>query len=220
MSARYPDKWIIGLTGNIATGKSLVRGLLAELGAVTIDADQVAHEVIRRGQPAHAAIAAAFGDEILDENGEISRPALGGIVFADANALRQLEAITHPAVRGRIDAQVRSAAADVVVIEAIKLLEGGLRQALDSVWVVDAPPASQLSRLVEKRGLTPAQAQQRIAAQNSQADKLAAADVIIRNDGAAQATREQVRREWRRLTSKALPPRKRGNTEGAEIRIL
>ena len=215
MSAQYPGKTIIGLTGNIATGKSLVRELLAGLGAATIDADQVAHEVMRSGQPAHTAIVAAFGDGILDETGEISRPALGSIVFADAQALRQLEAITHPAVRRRIDARIRAASADVVVIEAIKLLEGALRHVVDSVWVVDAPPQTQLARLIAQRGMTEAQARQRIQAQNSQADKLASADVIIRNDGSIQATRAQVIRAWRSITPLS-PPVESGGDEDPE----
>ena len=198
MSAVWPHKFIIGLTGNIATGKSLARRLLEELGAATIDADQVAHEVMARGQPAHAAIVQAFGAGILSADGEIVRSQLGDIVFTDPAALRQLEAITHPAVRQRIDELVRAAEPDVVVIEAIKLLEGALRQAVDVVWVVDAPPALQLARLLEQRGMTKAQAQQRIAAQNSQADKLAAADIIIRNHGSLADTRAQIQAAWQR----------------------
>jgi len=198
VSAAWPDKFIIGLTGNIAMGKSLALRQLEELGACTIDADQVAHEVMRRGQPAHAAIVQAFGNCVLDADGEIVRRKLAEIVFAEPAALRQLEAITHPAVRQRIDALVRAAESAVVVIEAIKLLEGALRGAVDAVWVVDAPPAAQLSRLVEQRGMTKAQAQQRIAAQNSQADKLAAADVIIRNDGSLDETRAQIQAAWQR----------------------
>lgn len=206
MSAVWPDKFIIGLTGNIATGKSLTRRLLEELGAFTIDADLVAHEVIRRGQPAHAAIAQAFGAGILDADGEIVRSKLGDIVFAEPASLRQLESITHPAVRGCIDALVRAAEADVIVIEAIKLLEGALREAVDAVWVVDAPPATRLSRLIEERGMTKAGAQQRIAAQNSQADKLAAADVIIRNDGSLAETRAQVVAAWHKMQTPSVPP--------------
>ncbi|MCY3573343.1 MAG: dephospho-CoA kinase [Chloroflexi bacterium] len=198
MSAAFPCKFIIGLTGNIATGKSLARRLLAELGAFTIDADQVAHEVIGKGQPAYAAILQAFGNTILDANGEIVRSKLGDIVFAEPAALRRLEAITHPAVRERIAALARAAEADVVVIEAIKLLEGELRGAVDAVWVVDAPPATRLARLIEQRGMTKAAAQQRIAAQNSQADKLAAADVIIRNHGSIAETRAQIQQAWQR----------------------
>ncbi len=206
MSAALPGKTIIGLTGNIAMGKSLALRLLQELGAFTIDADQVAHAVIRRGQPAHAAIVQTFGSCVLDAAGEIDRSKLGELVFAEPAALRQLEAITHPAVRRRIEALVRAAEADVVVIEAIKLLEGALREAVNAVWVVDAPPASQLSRLIEQRGMTKAQAQQRIAAQNSQADKLAAADVIIRNVGSLAEMRAQIQQAWQRLIAEHRPP--------------
>ena len=196
-SGAYPDKTLIGLTGNIATGKSLVRGILADLGAATIDADQVAHEVIRAGQPAHAAIVDAFGRGILDAAGEIDRKALGAIVFADPAAMRKLEGITHPAVRERIDQLIRAADSQVVVIEAIKLLEGKLRGVVDAVWVVDAPESVQLARLMGQRGMDEALARQRMDAQNSQADKLAAADVVIRNGGTVADTRAQVVAAWR-----------------------
>ncbi len=199
MSRRGPGKRLIGLTGNIAVGKSLVRELLAQLGAVTIDADQVAHQVIRRGAAAYDDIIAAFGAGILADDGEISRAALGKIVFADPARLKQLEGITHPAIRQRIAQLIQEADAPVVVIEAIKLLEGELKNAVDSVWVVDASRPSQLKRLTLQRGLTAAEAQRRIALQNSQAEKLRQADVIIRNDGAIEDTRAQVERAWRAL---------------------
>ena len=107
MSERYPDKYLIGLTGNIAVGKSVVRRMLGDLGAATIDADQVAHQVILRGTSTYEMIIAEFGEGILDDDGEIDRRALGKIVFADPARLRTLESITHPAVRRRIDQQIR-----------------------------------------------------------------------------------------------------------------
>ena len=201
MSERYPEKYLIGLTGNIAVGKSLARAHLAELGAAAIDADDIAHQVMRKGEATYADIVAAFGAGILDENGEISRAALGEIVFADAARLRQLEAISHPAIRRRIHQLIGEAEAGVVVIEAIKLLEGELKRAVDSVWVVDASPETQLGRLMSGRGMSEDEARRRIALQNSQADKLRQADVIIRNDGAVEAARAQVERAWA-----ALPP--------------
>ncbi len=201
LSARYPDRFLIGLTGNIATGKSLVRGMLAELGAAAIDADQVAHQVIRKGEAAFDAVIAAFGDGILDGDGQIDRAALGAIVFADRERLTQLEGITHPAIRGRIDQLIREADARVVVVEAIKLLEGELRPAVDAIWVVDAAPATQLARLRTARGLPEPEARKRIALQNSQAEKLRQADVIIHNDGDIAATRAQVERAWNRLSA-------------------
>jgi dephospho-CoA kinase len=196
LSEPYPGKYLIGLTGNIAVGKSLARAMLAELGASTIDADQIAHQIMRKGESAYDDIIAAFGDDILDDDGEIARTALGAIVFADPARLKQLEGISHPAIRRRIDQLVRRAEARVVVIEAIKLLEGDLRQAVDSVWVVDASPAIQLQRLMRERGMPAAEAQRRIALQNSQTEKLRAADVIIRNDGDVEDARAQVARAW------------------------
>ena len=180
MSHRYPDKKLIGLTGNIAMGKSLVCKMLQELGAATIDADRVAHQVLRKGEAAYADIVANFGREILDDEGEIVRAALGRIVFADAAQLRKLEAITHPAIGKKIDAMIQAAEAKVVVIEAIKLLEGNFKNLVDAVWVVDAPREAQLQRLIETRGMTVAEAEQRIAAQNSQAEKLRRAQVVIK----------------------------------------
>lgn len=199
MSKRYPDKYLIGLTGNIAVGKSLVREMLSELGAAAIDADHVAHQVIRRGEPAYERIIAAFGNGILDGDGEIVRAALGEIVFADPARLRQLEGITHPVIRRRIDRLIRDADARVVVIEAIKLLEGELKNAVDSVWVVDASPRTQRGRLMSARGMSQEEAEGRIALQNSQADKLHQAHVVIGNDGDEQETWAQVARAWMKL---------------------
>ncbi len=199
MSERYPDKFIIGLTGNIAVGKSLALGALAELGAAVIDADQVAHQVLLRGGAAYEAVLAAFGPGILGADGQIQRGALADIVFADPAQLRRLEAITHPAIRLEIDRRIRGAQADVVVIEAIKLLEGDLKNAVDAVWVVDASPENQLQRLTAERGMSAAEARRRIDGQNSQADKLRQADTIIANDGSAADTRAQIERAWAAL---------------------
>ena len=212
MSERYPDKYLIGLTGNIAVGKSLVRDMLSEFGAATIDADHIAHQVIRKGEPAYERIIAAFGAGILDSDGEILRAALGEIVFADPARLKQLEGITHPAIRRRIDQLVRDAEARVVVIEAIKLLEGELKNAVDSVWVVDASPRTQRQRLMSARGMSLAEAERRIALQNSQADKLRQADIVIRNDGDARETRAQAVRAWSALAPRPpLPQGERGS---------
>ena len=199
MSKRYPGKYLIGLTGNIAVGKSCVRQMLAELGVVAIDADQIAHQVMRRGESAYDKIVAAFGDDILDDDGEIARAALGEIVFAEPAKLNQLEGITHPAIRRRIDQLIRAADSPVLVIEAIKLLEGELKNVVDAIWVVDASPRTQRQRLISRRGLTAAQAESRIALQNSQEDKLRAADVIIDNNGDIDDARAQVTRAWRQI---------------------
>lgn len=199
MSARYPEKYLIGLTGNIAVGKSLVARFLVELGAAAIDADQVAHQVLLRGGPAFEPVVAAFGAGIVGADGEISRGELGKIVFADRGKLRTLEAITHPAIRERIHEGIRGAAQRVVVVEAIKLLEGELRSIVDAVWVVNAAPETRLRRLMNARGWSEAMARQRMAAQHSQAEKLRQADVIIENDGDVTETRDQVRRHWREI---------------------
>ena len=200
MSERYPGKTIIGLTGNIAAGKSLVLARLSQLGAAVIDADQAAHQVLLRGGAAYEPVLAAFGSGILGADGEIQRSALGQIVFADQAQLQRLEAITHPAIRLDIDRRIRTAAADVVVIEAIKLLEGDLKNAVDAVWVVDASPQTRLRRLMSARGMPQAEAQRRIDMQNSQAEKLKQADVVISNDGSAPETLAQVERAWAALS--------------------
>lgn len=199
MSERYADKIIIGVTGNIAVGKSLALAHLAQLGAAVIDADRVAHQVLRRGGPAYEPVLAAFGRGILGADGEIARGKLGRIVFADPAQLRRLEAITHPAIRLEIDRRIRGAAAEVVVIEAIKLLEGDLKNAVDAVWVVDASPATQLRRLIAERGMSQTEAQRRIDLQNSQAHKLQQADVVISNDGDLDDVRARVERAWAAL---------------------
>lgn len=189
---------VIGLTGNIATGKSAVAQMLADLGAYVIDADLIAHEVMEPGQPAYAGIVAAFGSDIAPDGGPIDRRRLGQIVFADPDALARLEALVHPAVGRRITELVVRSPAVVVVIEAIKLLESGLSLRLcDEVWVVTAPRAAQLSRLIESRGLSREDALLRIDAQPSQAMKVAQADVVIDNDGDLDALRQSVERAWR-----------------------
>ncbi|MCY3718427.1 MAG: dephospho-CoA kinase [Anaerolineaceae bacterium] len=196
---RWPGKTVIGLTGNIAVGKSQVLGQLESLGAGVIDADRVAREVLEPGGAAHAAVVAEFGEALLDGQGRLDRAALGRVVFSDAAALARLEALTHPVIRRRIDALVRAAPQGVLVIEAIKLLEGDLAEAVDAVWVVDAAPETQLERLTGQRGMSPADARQRLRAQNPQADKLARADLVIRNDGSLAALQERVRAAWESL---------------------
>ena len=199
MRERYPGKYLIGLTGNIAVGKSLVRQFLVDLGAAAIDADQVAHQVILPDGPAFDDVVDEFGEGIIGAEGEINRAVLGKIVFADQVKLRKLESITHPAIRARIDQLIRDAERQVVVIEAIKLLEGNLRQVVDAVWVVNAAPETQMQRLMSERGYSENLARQRIASQNKQEDKLRQADVIIENDGDMEETRKQVARAWRQI---------------------
>ena len=192
-------KKIIGLTGNIATGKSVVRRMLEHLGAYTIDADALAHRVIAKGAPGYQPVINTFGSWLLDPDGQVNRSRLGSLVFSDAEALAQLEGIIHPYVIQAVDLLVRRANQSVVVIEAIKLLESDLRRQCDSIWVTDAPQDVQIERLVRKRGLSREIALQRVLAQPSQADKLAAATVIIRNTGSYDDLWKQVNEGWKRL---------------------
>jgi dephospho-CoA kinase len=192
----------IGITGPIGCGKSTVASWLAELGAAVIDADRVAREVTDQGEPALAAIFERFGDGVRSADGALDRGALGRIVFADALALRDLEAIVHPAVRPRIVDAVRRAQEDgttAVVIEAIKLVEGGLAELCDEVWLVTCDPAVQRERLVG-RGTPPGDADQRIAAQSDLVGRVAgAATRIIDTSGDPEATRQAVLAAWTEL---------------------
>lgn len=188
---------LIGLTGNIATGKSTVARMLRELGAVVIDADQVAREVVRSGQPTLEEIVRAFGPGLLLPNGELDRPKMARLVFGDPDRLKQLEAIVHPAVREAMWRTIRAQPDDaVVVIEVIKLFESGWARECDQVWVTHCPPEVQMARLVSERGLSPAEARARVEAQNPQADKLARADVVIDTSGSLEETRRQVEAAW------------------------
>lgn len=200
MSA-WPGKFVIGLTGNIATGKSVVRKMLEHLGAYGIDADALAHRAMARGAPGHKLIVDAFGDWILAEDGQIERGRLAGIVFADPKALARLESIIHPLVRQAINILTKRAEQKVIVIEAIKLLESGLSGLCDSVWVTYAPEDVQIGRMMQKRGMNLKAARQRILAQSPQEEKIGAADVVIRNDKTFSDTWEQVLTTWNKVFS-------------------
>ena len=191
--------FLIGLTGNIGTGKSTVAQMLAALGAETIDADEAAHEVMRAGAPAHAAIIAAFGPDVLAHDGEIDRSRLGARVFVDPAALARLEAIVHPATLKEVAGRIGAAAADVVVIEAIKLIEAGMADGYDSVWVTTCRPEQQIQRIMGERGLSRAEAEQRVRAQPPQEEKIARADVVIDTSGSLSRTWSQVQAAWDRL---------------------
>ena len=186
----------IGITGPIGCGKSTVARWMGERpGIVVIDADVVAREVLERGEPALDAVVARFGSDLLRADGSLDRAALGHVVFADPAALRDLEAIVHPAVRPRIIAAMDDGAADgaqAVVVEAIRLVEGGLAALCDEVWLVACDPAIQRSRLVG-RGSTMAEAVQRIEAQAGLTDRVApVATRVIDTSGSEVATRALV----------------------------
>lgn len=191
----------VGLTGGIASGKSAVAELLRARGAVVVDADVLAREVVEPGTPGLGAIVGRFGPGVLLPDGTLDRPALGEIVFADAAARAALNAIVHPAVRVRA-AEIEAAAGEgAVVVHVIPLLvETGQADRFDTVVVVDADEATQVRRLRARNDLTEEQAHARLAAQASRAERLAVADVVIDNTGAPTALVPQVEALWARLT--------------------
>ena len=195
----------IGLTGNIATGKSTVGRMLAELGAEIIDADRVAHAMLAPDGAAYDAVVAAFGADILAADGTIDRSKLGDIVFSDAEALAQLERLVHPPVIVEVRRRMAASLAPVVVVEAIKLLESGVADDHDAIWVTTCPETAQVKRLMQSRHLTREDALRRIHAQPPQAEKLARAGVVIDTSGSLDETRAQVRAAWEdiRLTTLA-----------------
>ncbi|MBE2185096.1 MAG: dephospho-CoA kinase [Anaerolineae bacterium] len=198
------DRYVIGLTGNIAVGKSVVRQMLQHLGAYTIDADQLSHQATAPGAPAYLPTVEMFGKFILNPDGTVNRSLLGNIVFTYPDALTKLEAIIHPVVGQAIAALLGRAKQRVIVIEAIKLLESeNLRNIVDAIWVVDASAEAQIKRLVERRKMSEEEARRRILAQRPQADKIAKANVIITNDGNVEETWKQVQAAWNKLPAKA-----------------
>jgi dephospho-CoA kinase len=193
---------LIGLTGNIATGKSVVAQMLSELGARVIDADKVAHEVMAPDAPAYDAVVDAFGPAVLASDGTIDRGKLGGIVFRDPKALQRLEAAVHPATIAEVILRILQATEPVVVVEAIKLIEAGLHRGYDALWVVTAPRRLQIERLVNERGLTEEEAALRVDAQPPQEEKVAVADLVLVNDGSLEALRKNVRAAWSEIRGK------------------
>jgi dephospho-CoA kinase len=190
----------VGLTGGIASGKSLVAAELARLGAVVIDADMLAREVVEPGTPGIAAVVERFGPEVLDGD-RLDRARLGAIVFADPAARRDLEQIIHPAVRARAAELERAADPDAVVVHVIPLLvETGQQDDFDRVVVVDADPETQLARLRARDGLSECAAQARLAAQVSRHERRAAADWVLENRGSVSDLLGQIRALWAELT--------------------
>ncbi|MFG2644310.1 dephospho-CoA kinase [Streptomyces sp. NPDC048370] len=194
----------VGLTGGIGAGKSAVSRLLVSYGAVLIDADKIAREVVEPGTPGLAAVVEAFGPEILTEQGALDRPKLGSIVFADADRLAALNRIVHPLVGAR-SAELEGAAGpdDVVVHDVPLLTENALAPLYDLVVVVDASPETQLDRLVRLRGMAESEARARMAAQATREQRRAIADLVIDNDGPLEALEPQVRKVWDELTRRA-----------------
>ncbi|MGQ2911872.1 dephospho-CoA kinase [Aeromicrobium sp.] len=190
----------VGLTGGIGSGKSTVSARLSELGAVVVDYDLLAREAVEPGSAALEAIGARFGDDVIAPDGTLDRPALGSVVFADEQARRDLEAITHPAIRELAAARVAQAPAEAVVVHDHPLLvEMGMAGQCDTVVVVDVPTDVQVERLVEQRGMTEADARARLAAQTSREDRLAVADEVLDNSGTREQLLDAVDALWERL---------------------
>lgn len=196
----------VGLTGGIGSGKSAVTRLLAERGAVVVDADVVAREVVAPGTPGLAAVVEAFGEQVLRADGSLDREALGKRVFSDPEQLARLNAVVHPRIGERtaaLLAEAEASGARVLVHDVPLLVENGLTSLYDVVVVVAAEPATQLDRLVRLRGMAEQDAQARIDAQAPLADKLAAATHVVRNDGSREGLQAQVEQLWRELERRA-----------------
>ena len=183
----------VGLTGGVASGKSTVAAMLAELGAVVIDADAIAREVVAKGTPGLDAVVAEFGTELLTPDGELDRPAMGRLVFGDEDARRRLESIVHPLVFERYAELEASAPEGALVVHDIPLLaESGRGQDFDAVVVVDVPRELQVERMLRDRGWTLEDAESRIAAQATREQRLAIATHVVENTGTLEDLRSRV----------------------------
>jgi dephospho-CoA kinase len=191
----------VGLTGGIASGKSTVSAILRELGAVVIDADALAREVVAKGTPGLAAVVAEFGADLLTPDGDLDRAAMGTLVFADESARRRLEAIVHPLVFERIvDLETHAPEGSVIVHDIPLLAESGRADTFDAVIVVEAPEHVQVDRMIRDRGWTDADARARIAAQATAEDRRAIATYLIENTGSVEELRSHVEKVYAELT--------------------
>lgn len=196
--------YVIGLTGNIATGKSTILSYLAAKGAHVIDADKLAHVAMGPDGPAYQPIIDAFGRDILNQNGQIVRARLGAIVFQDSVDLKRLESISHPAVYQLAQQEIEQTGADIVILEAIKLLDGGRTGSLcDAIWVVTASEETQLRRLREHQAMDEETAWRRMRAQSPQEEKVKQADRVINNDDTETELFAQLDNLWAELQSSA-----------------
>lgn len=195
--------YVLGLTGNIASGKTTIGLMLLELGATEyVDADLAVHELYLPGQPLVAELARTFGPGILDAAGGVDRRALGAIVFGDAARLRQLESIVHPAVQTALVGRMRALPPEGIgVLDAVKLVESGYAPLCHGLWLVTSPPEVQLRRMMETRGLSEAEARARLAAQPPLEGKRALATEVIKNDGTLEELRRQVTAAWGRFVA-------------------
>lgn len=192
--------FLLGLTGGIASGKSTVSRRLAERGAIVIDADQVARDVVAPGTPGLAAVAHEFGTRVLNPDGSLDRAALGGLVFADRELLAKLNAIIHPLVKMETSARIHRQANDAIVVYDVPLLvEAAVDHPFDLIVVVQASADIRKRRLIEERGMSAVDAEARIRSQASDDERLARADVVINTDGSIDETLAQADRLWHRV---------------------
>jgi dephospho-CoA kinase len=209
-----PGIYLIGLTGGIACGKSVVVDMLEELGAHTLDADAVTRRLQEPGQDVYELIVRLFGEEVLQHpDGPLDRAKIGARVFGNPQELKRLEDIVHPAVRHEVGYWLSKLALEharnpaneqprpVAVVDAIKLLESTWVDACDAIWVVTCAPEQQIERLVQRRGMDEAEARRRIDAQPPQESRLPRADVVIDNSGTLDQTRAQVAQAWQQVTA-------------------
>lgn len=193
-------KHVLGLTGNIACGKSTVIRMLEELGAEALDGDSISHSLMGPNSPLAAEISAAFGPQTVRADGSIDRPEVGKVVFSDPGKLLELEAIVWPPVLARKREAINQPGPDVLVLDAIKLFESGMADDCDEVWVVTATREQQIARIMGRNTVDRTEAERRIDAQPPQEEKVARANVVIDNSGSLDDTRAQVLAAWERLT--------------------
>lgn len=196
----------IGLTGGIASGKSVISSLLAERGAVIIDADRLGHEAYRAGTETFRRVVETFGEDVIGDDGQIDRKRLGAKVFGDPAARKRLEAIVWPAIREMARERIEDArrrGAPAVVLEAAVLIEAGWQDLVDEVWVAEVEPEIAIRRLASRNGLTREQAEARLRAQLSNEERRRHADVVIENNGTLEDLRRRVDEAWARLRERA-----------------